>query len=168
MRPLVRWLITREAALAVCVGLVGPLLWTTLESQLVHYVHRPLSQWLIGEPLDSLTAYRWVWRGNQLAYGLLSAALFAVPLSLAFRRDRFRYGVLFVATFLISAVGGMLWAGGAGNIPLLFSLPDTWALVLGSLVLFWFMNRRQLGARGLPSNNTFERDARKSGARPST
>jgi hypothetical protein len=92
--------------------------------------------------------------------------LFALPLSLAFRRDRFRYGVVFVATFLLSAVGGMLWVGGGENIPLMFSLPDTWALVIGSLSIFWLMNWRHTGT--LPSNNTFERDARKSSARPST
>jgi hypothetical protein len=152
MRPLVQWLLTREALLAIAIGLVGPLLWTTFESQLVHYIHDPLSQWLFGEPPESKSAYRWFWRSNQLVYGLFSAVLFALPLSLAFRRDRFRYGVIFVATFLLSAVGGMLWAGGGENIPLMFSLPDAWALVIGSLSIFWLMNRRRPGT--LPSNNT--------------
>jgi undecaprenyl pyrophosphate phosphatase UppP len=101
-----------------------------------------------------------------LIYGLLSAVLFAVPLSLAFRRERFSYGVLFVVTFVVAAVGGMVLVGGAANIPLLFSLPDTWALIVGSLTLFWLMNKRQ--QTDLPSNSTFERDARKGSARPST
>lgn len=162
MRPLAQWLLTREAALAVCAGLVGPLLWTTFESQLVHYLHDPLSHWLFGYPPEPRTAYRWFLRGNQLVYGLLSAVLFAVPLALAFRRDRLSYGVLFVGTFLLSVLGGMLWAGGSASIPLLFSLPDTWALILGFLVLFWFMSRRRLGS--LPSNSPPHADARSSAA----
>ena len=152
----VQWLLTREMALAIAVGVVGPLLWTTFESQLAYYVHLPLSQWLFGDPLESRSAYRLFWRGNQLAYGVLSAVLFSVPLSLAFRRDRFKYGAAFVTVFLLSAVGGMWWAGGADDIPLLLSLPDTWALVVGSLVIFWFMDRRRPG--GLPSNSALLTD----------
>jgi hypothetical protein len=128
----------------------------TFESQLVYYIHGPLSQWVVGEPLESRSAYRLFWRSNQLVYGLLSAVLFAVPLSLAFRRDRFKYGVAFVAVFLFSAVAGMWWAGGGENIPLLLSLPDTWALIVGSLTIFWFMNRRRPG--GLPSNSAMDSD----------
>jgi hypothetical protein len=158
MRSLVHWLASREALMAICVGLVGPLLWTTLESQLAHYVHEPLSQWLFGEASAPRPAHRWFWRGNQLIYGLLSAAVFAIPLSVAFRQDRFRYGALFVATFIVSLVGGMLYAGAASDVPLLFSLPDTWALIGGSLLLFWFMNRRQKAS--LPSNSTPHTDAR--------
>ena len=152
MGPTAKWLLSREALLAVGVGLVGPLLWTTLESQLAYYVHYPLSQWLLGEPPESKAAYLWFWRGNQLVYGLLSAVLFAVPLSLAFRAHRLGYGVLFVATFLISLVGGMLISGGGEHIGLLFTLPDTWAVLTGSLASFWFMDRK-LG--GLPSNNIY-------------
>ena len=156
MRPPVRWLITREGLIAVCAGLVAPLLWTSLESQLAYYIHLPLSQWLIGEPAGSKTAYWWLWRSNQLVYGLLSAVLFAVPLSLAFRRDRLGYGVLFVATFLVSLVGGMLVSGGGEHIPTLFSLPDTWSVLGGCLVVFWLMQRRQMNV--LPSNNAMDSD----------
>jgi hypothetical protein len=53
-------------------------------------------------------------------------------------------------------VGGMWWAGGGDDIPLLLSLPDTWALVVGSLVIFWFMDKRRPG--GLPSNSALLTD----------
>jgi hypothetical protein len=156
MRPLVQWLVTREAVLAIAVGVAGPVLWTTFESQLVYYIHDPISQWLFGEAREPRSAYRLFWRGNQLVYGLLSAALFALPLSLAFRRDRFRYGVAFVTAFVLSLLAGMWWAGGGHNIPLVLSLPETWAVVLGSLAIFWFMNRRHTGT--LPSNGAFLTD----------
>jgi len=158
MRTLLRWLGSREAAIAVIAGLVGPLLWTTFESQLAYYVHEPLSEWIFGEGRNSQTAVHWFWRGNQLLYGVLSAALFAIPLCVAFRRDRFGYGVLFVATFTASMVAGMVYGGATSNLPLLFSLPDTWALIGGSLLFFWLMDRRQKAS--LPSNSTPHTDAR--------
>ena len=159
MRTLLRWLDSREAAIAVVAGLVGPLLWTTFESQLVHYVHEPLSEWIFGDGRTT-RAVHWFWRGNQLVYGVLSAALFAIPLSVAFRRDRFGYGVLFVATFVASMVAGLVYAGAASNLGLLFSLPDTWALIGGLLLFFWLMSRRQ--RPNLPSNSTLHTDARTS------
>jgi hypothetical protein len=152
-----QWLLTREALLAIGAGLVGPVLWTTFESQLVRYIHDPLSQWLFGlpPPPELRSAYRLLWRGNQLIFGLVSAVVFAVPLSLVFRTNWLTYGTAFVAVFVASAVGGMLWAGGGDNIPLFFSLPDTWAMIFGSLVIFWFINRRRSG--GLPSNSALDR-----------
>jgi hypothetical protein len=162
MRALAQWLVSREAALAVGVGLVAPVLWTMFESQLVYYIHEPLAQWIFGGANGRGTSQRWFWRGNQLIYGLLSAVLFSLPLSLAFRRDRFRYGFLFVATFVVAVVAGMVVVGAAKSIPLLFSLPDTWAMIGGSLLVFWLMRHQR--RIDLPSNSTPHPDARASSA----
>jgi hypothetical protein len=64
--------------------------------------------------------------------------------------------VAFVTAFVLSLLAGMWWVGGGHSIPLLLSLPDTWAVVLGSLAIFWFMNRRHTGT--LPSNSALLTD----------
>src|SRR3979409_1478098 len=84
------WFYSRESVLAICVGLVAPVVWTLIESQLAYRVHLPLSLWLFGEPPQPQPIARLFWRGNQALYGLLSAALFAIPLGLLFRTDLLR------------------------------------------------------------------------------
>jgi hypothetical protein len=99
----------------------------------------------------------WFWGANQVIYGLLSAALFAVPLGLLFRNGRLRYGLLFVGVFVVSLVGGTVLVGAAENLPLLFSLPDTWYVIGGAV----FFSGCSIGGKfmALPSNAAIERDA---------
>ena len=119
-----------KAIVCAVAGVIVPLLWTPLESNLIQML--------------PLASSRLIWRATQAFVGFASAVILALPIAFALRPDSLRYGFIFVAAFLASSIFlHLAFGGSADTLLLMFQLPDLWVFLFSSFVFFWLASLRK-------------------------
>ena len=120
---------SKKAIVCVVAGLLVPLLWTHIETNLIALLPVPSSHLM--------------WRLTQALVGVATAVILVLPVVFLLRPTSLRYGLLFMSGFLVSEIALHLAFGGTVETLLgMFALPDPWTFLISSLAFFWLASPR--------------------------